>query len=180
MAQQPNSGNMGKCSPPPNSERVEYKALDPAQKEVRVIMRTMKRDPTLMGISQLGLDGVYRTLTADREVVDATPLSPALIKAMLDRIPYNEERERVFRGVDGHKTPKEQWYKPLAGILPPPLEEKYRERSEEKLEENRRWYYEERKKLETEGVEKDAVYLMSDHDLGPGAGKRKPEVSESG
>ncbi|KAM0203255.1 hypothetical protein ACHAQI_010509 [Fusarium lateritium] len=73
----------------------------------------MKRDPTLMGISQLGLDGISRSLTADREVVDAVPLSPALIKAILDRIPYNEECEKLFRGVDGNKTPREQWYKPL-------------------------------------------------------------------
>ncbi|KAM0290837.1 hypothetical protein ACHAPQ_011690 [Fusarium lateritium] len=178
MSQQPKSDNMGKCAPPPNSERVEYKDLDSAQKEVTLIMRTMKRDATLMGISQLGLDGIYRSLTADREVVDAVPLTPALIKAMLDRIPYNEEREKLFCGVDGNKTAQEQWYKPLAGILPPPLEEKYRNVSEEELEENKRWYYEERKKLETEGVGKDAVYLMSDHDLGPGAGKRK--LDESG
>ncbi|SPJ78924.1 uncharacterized protein FTOL_07315 [Fusarium torulosum] len=133
MAQQPNSDNMGMCSPPPNSERVEYKDLNPAQKELGVIMRTMKQDPTLMGISQLGSDGIYRSLTADREVVDAVPFSPALIKAILDRVPYNEEYEKVFRGVDGNKTPEEQWYKPLAGILPPPLEEGHREKSEVKL-----------------------------------------------
>ncbi|KAL7756546.1 hypothetical protein ACKLNR_013539 [Fusarium oxysporum f. sp. zingiberi] len=133
MAEQTDKNNntATECTFPPGSRRVEYEDLDPAQKELEHILATMKRDPTGMGISHLGRDGIYRSLTADRDVVDAVPFPPPLVKAMLDRFPYNEEAVKVFRGVNGTNTPKEQWYKPLPGILPPPLEEEHREEARE-------------------------------------------------
>ncbi|KAF4338950.1 hypothetical protein FBEOM_7126 [Fusarium beomiforme] len=163
------------CAFPPGSKRVEYEDLDPAQKELEHIIATMKDDPTGMGISHLGRDGVYRSLTADRDVVDAVPFPPPLIKALFDRLPssYAEKAVDVFRGVDGTKTPKEQWLKPLPGILPPPLEEKYRKEGEEQQEEYRKFYEERRKKVEAGVFEKRAVCLMSDNDLGPEARKHE-------
>lgn len=158
-----------------DGEYPDPKDLSPAQHELSEIMLKMKDDPTLMGIHMLGKDGIYRSLDADRNVVDAVACTPPLIKALLDRMPYDAETEKSFRGVDGTKTPKEQWYNPLPGILPPPLEEKYRERSEEVLEGYRRLYYERRKKIEDGTFIRCAVCLMSDNDLGPGVGKRKAQ-----
>ncbi|KAF4970336.1 hypothetical protein FSARC_2592 [Fusarium sarcochroum] len=166
---------------PIDCEYVEQKDLDPAQKELSAIMLKMEDDPTLMGITCMCSDGVFRSLTADRDIVDAVPFTPRLIKAFLDRLPYEEETEKEFRGVDGTKVPKEQWYKPLPGILPPPLEEEHRERSEEVLEGYRKKYFERRKKIEDGNFVQCPVCLMSDNDLGPGVGKRKPEkASKSG
>lgn len=63
-----------------------------------------------------------RSLTASREVLGAVPLSPRLIKADLDRLDYDQQAEAEFRGVDGTKTPREHWFSPPPGILPPPLD----------------------------------------------------------
>lgn len=164
-----NHNKITECTFPPGSRRVEYEDLDPAQKELEDILATMKHDPTGMGISHLGRDGIHRSLTADRDVVDAVPFPPPLIKAMLDRLPYSEEAVKVFRGVDGTKTPKEQWYKPLPGTLPPPLEEKHRKEAKNGQEDYRKWYEERMKKAEAGILERRAVCLMSDHDLGPEA-----------
>ncbi|KAF4977318.1 hypothetical protein FZEAL_6141 [Fusarium zealandicum] len=136
-------------------------------------MLHMKEDPTPMGIRMLGKGGIFRTLDADRNVVDAVAFTPQLIKASLDRLPYDEESSKHFRGVDGTKIPKEEWYNPRPGILPPPLEEEHRERSEEVLEGYRKKYYERRKKIEDGTFQTCSVCLMSDNDLGPGLGKRK-------
>ncbi|KAI8652832.1 hypothetical protein NCS57_01348800 [Fusarium keratoplasticum] len=156
-------------------EYPDPKDLSPAQHEVSEIMLKMKDDPTLMGIRMLGKDGIFRSLDADRNVVDAVACTPPIIKALLDRMPYDAEAEKSFRGVDGTKTPKEQWYDPLPGILPPPLEEEHRERSEEVLEGYRKQYYERRKKIDNGTATQCAVCLMSDNDLGPGLGKRKAQ-----
>ncbi|KAH7234828.1 uncharacterized protein BKA55DRAFT_138879 [Fusarium redolens] len=164
-----NDKNATECTFPPGSRRVEYEDLDPAQKELEHILATMKHDPTGMGISHLGRDGIYRSLTADRDVVDAVPFPPPLIKAILDHFPYSEEAVKVFRGVDGTKTPKEQWYEPLTGIMPPPLEEEHREKAKEEQDEYRKWYEERRKKVEAGIFVRRAVCLMSDHDLCPEA-----------
>ncbi|KAF5249313.1 hypothetical protein FANTH_5394 [Fusarium anthophilum] len=164
-----NEKNRTECTFPPGSRRVEYEDLDPAQKKLEDILATLKHDPTGMGISHLGRDGIYRSLTADRDVVDAAPFPPPLVKALIDRFPYSEEAVKAYRGLDGTKTPKEQWYKPLPGTLPPPLEEKHRERGKKAEEEYRKWYEERMKKIDAGIFERRAVCLMSDHDLGPEA-----------
>ncbi|KAJ3526590.1 hypothetical protein NM208_g11115 [Fusarium decemcellulare] len=148
--------------------------LSPAQHELSAIMLKMRDDPTLMGIRDLGKDGIFRSLDADRNIVDAIAFTPALIKALLDRMPYDAESEKNFRGVDGTKVPKDQWYDPPPGILPPPLEEEHWERSEEVLEKYKKMYHARRKKIEQGTATQCAVCLMSDNDLGPGLGKRKP------
>ena len=72
-------------------------------------------------------DGVFRILTwlptppglpTGIAVYDGLPMSPDLIKAYLDRKPWNQETEDRFRGVDGRKIPQEQWLQPLPGVLP--------------------------------------------------------------
>jgi hypothetical protein len=45
-------------------------------------------------------------------------MTPDLIKAYLDRKPWKQSIEDRFHGVDGRKTPKEHWLKPLPGVLP--------------------------------------------------------------
>ncbi|KAJ4313405.1 hypothetical protein N0V84_009434 [Fusarium piperis] len=156
-------------------EYPDPKDLSPEQHELSEIMLKMKDDPTLMGIRMLGKDGIFRSLDVDRNVVDAAALTPPLIKALLDRMPYDAESEKTFRGVDGTKTAKEKWYNPPSDILPPPLEEEHRERSEEVLEGYRKQYYERRQKIDNGTAMQCAVCLMSDNDLGPGVGKRKAQ-----
>ncbi|KUJ17930.1 uncharacterized protein LY89DRAFT_683917 [Mollisia scopiformis] len=130
-----------------------------AQKELTQILKPLKHDLTLNGIFALCKDGVFRSLTADRSVVDAVALRPELIKAMLDRMPYKPQNEIDYRGVDGTKVPKEQWFHPDKNLLPPPFvpPEERRNFSAEQLEENR-------KMLENrQGCEPQ---VRSDYDLG--------------
>lgn len=111
---------------------IAYKDLSPEQQEMSDILHNMERhDLDLLGIADLGRDGVFRFLDADRNIHYAIALRPALIKALLDRLPYDMEEEKLWRGVDGTKVPEEQWYNPPAGILPPPLSEKHRKEGRE-------------------------------------------------
>ncbi|KAF5026745.1 hypothetical protein F66182_1164 [Fusarium sp. NRRL 66182] len=167
---------MDEDSLPIDREYVEENGLDPAQKELSAILLTMDTDPTLLGITILGKDGVLRAFTADREVVYAVPLTPPLIKALLDRLPYDKEAERELRGVDGTTAPKEQWYKPLLADIPEPLPEEHRQISPQVLERLREKWFERKRSIE-EGtyVRQCPVCLMSDNDLGSGAGRRQPE-----
>ncbi|PHH90092.1 hypothetical protein CDD83_4549 [Cordyceps sp. RAO-2017] len=131
------------------------------QLELNQILKRIKHDVTLLGVLSLGKDGILRSLTASREVVDAVALTPPLIKAMLDRMPFDPQNEVDYRGVDGTNVPREQWFHPSKDLLPPPLvvsEERQRQ-AEAKIEENKRWL-EERAKADTEPC------IRSDHDLG--------------
>ncbi|PQE29747.1 hypothetical protein CJF32_00000400 [Rutstroemia sp. NJR-2017a WRK4] len=124
------------------------------------MLRDIKHDPILNGILALGKDGILRSLTADREVVDAVALRPELLKAFLDRFPHNPQSEIDYRGVDGTKIPQEQWLYPDRSLLPPPYTppEERRNLSLEKLEENREW-------LEKRKEKKCEPQMVSDHDL---------------
>ncbi|EXK43376.1 hypothetical protein FOXG_15288 [Fusarium oxysporum f. sp. lycopersici 4287] len=119
-----------------SEDGIAYKDLSPEQKEISDILRNMDRDPDLMGLADLGKDGVFRFLDADRNIHYAVPLRPALIKALIDRLPYDPEVEKFWRGVDGTKVPEEQWYNPPEGILPPPLAEEERREEREIMEKN--------------------------------------------
>ncbi|RCI09173.1 hypothetical protein L249_1503 [Ophiocordyceps polyrhachis-furcata BCC 54312] len=114
------------------------------QKELGKILKGIKHDVTLLGVLSLGKDGVLRSLTADRQVVDAVALSPPLIKAMLDRTPFNPQNEIDYRGVDGREVPREQWFHPDKHLLPPPLvvSDERRAEAEAKVEENKKWLQE--------------------------------------
>jgi hypothetical protein len=130
------SSNIATTSAPPSHEREQQMAN---QKELSRILGDIIHDPTLNGILALGKDGILRSLTADREVVDAMALRPELMKALLDRMPYDPQAEIDYRRVDGTRVPKEQWFHPDKSLLPPPYTppEERRNLSPEKLEENR-------------------------------------------
>jgi hypothetical protein len=107
--------------------------LAPDQQELSRILESFSLDP--MGGTSLGKDGILRSLTADRVVIDAVPLPPRLIKAHLDRFLYSKEKEDVFRGVDGMQTPRTQWFDPPRSLLPKPLSEKHKEEARKMIEE---------------------------------------------
>ncbi|KIW15169.1 hypothetical protein PV08_05214 [Exophiala spinifera] len=93
----------------------------------------MKVDP--QGIHYLGRDGVLRSFTADREVIDAVGLAPKHIKALLDRTPYMQEAEDIFRCVDGTKVPREKWFNPDKSDIPRTATEEEKERERIMVEE---------------------------------------------
>ncbi|EED15561.1 conserved hypothetical protein [Talaromyces stipitatus ATCC 10500] len=111
------------------------------QRELSHILNSIQHDITLQGVLSIGKDGVLRSLTADRKVVDAVGLRPELIKAMLDRMPFDSQNEANYRGVDGTKVSEDQWFHPDKDLLPPPLREERVKGplSEEQLERNREW-----------------------------------------
>jgi hypothetical protein len=131
------------------------------QKELSQILKGLKHDLTLNGVFSLGKDGVLRSLTADREVVDAVALRPELIKALLDRMPYNPQAEIDYRGVDGTKVPQEKWFHPDRSLLPAPFNppEERRNLSPEELEKNRLM-------LESRLGQDIEPQILSNHDLG--------------
>lgn len=133
------------------------------QKELSQILRPIKHDLTLNGVFSLGKDGVLRSLTADRSVVDAVALRPELIKALLDRMPHNPQAEIDYRGVDGTSVPHEKWFHPDRSLLPEPYTPPGERRnfSAEELEKNRRM-------LEDRPHQDVELENLSDHDLGIG------------
>ncbi|KAH7182386.1 uncharacterized protein B0J16DRAFT_343617 [Fusarium flagelliforme] len=151
----------GCCS----NEGIEYKNLSPEQKEVSDILRRIECDPYAMAYTHLGDDGVVRQIDADNKILHAEPLRPALIKGFLDRLPYDEEAEKSLRGVDGTKVPKEQWYNPPEGIIPPPAPEEIRKESLELLEKNKEKVDRIRQNLKDGVYEERRVVLVSDHKI---------------
>ena len=153
-------------SPPPLPSPDEEQIQQVFQKELSENLRTLQHDPTLNGIWALGKDGIMRSLTADREVVDAVPLRPELIKALVDRMPYRAQNEVDYRGVDGTNVPREQWFHPDKSLLPPPYTppEDRRNPSPGQLEKNRQ-FLEERAKSKAKG-DSCEPRIVSNHDLG--------------
>lgn len=140
-----------------------------AQRDLIAVSRRLPVDP--LGVHCLGRDGVMRSVTANRQVLGAVPLEPRLIKAFLDILDYDEKLEAEFRGVDGTKAPKEHWFEPPPGILPPPL-------SKEQLDEARKFMEERGMSFDiVPGVEAGMeatgdesmcpVVVRSDHDILP-------------
>ncbi|KAM5347316.1 hypothetical protein ACJ41O_010321 [Fusarium nematophilum] len=147
---------------PEDACQITPQPLNEDQQELSRILKDVKHDPTLMGVVSLGRDGIFRSLTADRQVVDAIPLPPRLIKALLDRMPFDPQNEIDFRGVDGRNTPQEQWYNPDKDLLPRPyvVPEEKRKEVEARIEEAKKLMEERKNKP------KCPVRIMSDHDLG--------------
>ncbi|KAG7405083.1 hypothetical protein Forpe1208_v015135 [Fusarium oxysporum f. sp. rapae] len=130
------------------SRRAQWAAISKHQAELSDIWGKLEHHPSFNGVFSLGKDGILRSLGPDRDVHDAVPLSPHLIKALLDRLPFRPENEIDFRGVDGRNTPKEQWYHPDKCLLPPPLVqteeqrklvESKRDETKRQLEEMKKW-----------------------------------------
>ena len=88
-----------------------------------MILTNIRHAPDGMGMLDLDRDGILRSLTADRDMVDAVPLPPRLIKAMLDRRPFYQHIEDVFRGIDGTYVVQELWFNPDRAFLPEPMSE---------------------------------------------------------
>ncbi|KAJ4114734.1 hypothetical protein NW768_011288 [Fusarium equiseti] len=148
-----------------SNDGIEYKDLSPVQKEVSDILHRMECDPYLMAYTHLGDDGVIRQIDANNNVLYAEPLRPALIKGFLDRLPYDKEAEKTLRGVDGTKVPKEQWYNPPDGVIPPPMPEEIRKESLELLEKNKEKVEKIRQNLKDGVHEERRVVLVSNHKI---------------
>ncbi|KAH8646806.1 hypothetical protein BX600DRAFT_443776 [Xylariales sp. PMI_506] len=106
------------------------------QREIHNILKNLKQDLTLMGCISLGKDGVLRSLTADRNVVDAVGLTPHQITAFLRRMPAGYSNMSDYEGADGTRIPKEKWSNPDSDLLPPPLDEDAKHTIELAIEEN--------------------------------------------
>jgi len=123
-------------SPVASRCQVPWDRSDPTQEELTALLNSLKHDPTLMGILSLGRDGVMRSLTADRRVVDAVGLTPAQITAFVGRVPPGSRAEyEVYDGADGTKVPREQWFAPDRALLPEPMKAEDRERIERTMQE---------------------------------------------
>ena len=146
----------------------------PDQKELTNITRNMDdgtsgSDDTSIGPAPLvlGPDGVLRTLTPDCDVIDAIGLPPRLIKAFLDRTPFDQKTEDMFRGADGTKVPREQWWKPDPSLLPPPMTEEEKARVKQDNEENKEIIQENIRKMNSGELEPCGIVILSDYDISP-------------
>jgi hypothetical protein len=89
----PDTGDVNACPAPT--------PLNEDQQEVSKMLRGLHHHPDYfergMGGIALGEDGILRSLTADREVVDAVAFSPGHLEAWLDRlpVPFDQELEDV-------------------------------------------------------------------------------------
>ena len=143
-------------------------ALNEDQQEVSRILRGLHHDPTFLGCFSLGKDGIMRSLTADRDVVDAVAFSPKLIKAFLDRMPFDPKAEEDFRGVDGTHVPREQWFHPDKSMLPRPMTQETKERSMRELEEKKEIIQEWRENMaKREELKGCPVVVRSNYNLDP-------------
>ncbi|KAI0867386.1 hypothetical protein GGS24DRAFT_302443 [Hypoxylon argillaceum] len=110
-----------------------WTANDPVQQELSAILKPMKLDP--FGVVSLGKDGIFRSLTADRDVIDAAVFSPKLIAALHARMPPGYINDAEWEGVDGTTTPKEKWFNPEKDILPELLSAEQKAKAKARYEE---------------------------------------------
>jgi hypothetical protein len=106
------------------------------QIELSKILRSVQHDPSMLGVVCLGRDGVYRSLTAERNVVDAAPLTPRLITALQARLPSGMVGDDLA-DVDGTTVPREKWFNPDKNLLPEPMAKDRLDESRKKIEEKR-------------------------------------------
>ncbi len=125
-----------------------FNRQDPDQQEVTKILSDFRQDP--WGCISLGKDGVLRSLTADRDVLNAAGLNPRLIKAFLDRMPPGFKDG--FDEADGTKTPREQWFNPDKNMLPPPLTDEQKEAT--RIRQLEREVLEDNKEMDKERMER--------------------------
>ncbi|KAJ9150559.1 hypothetical protein NKR19_g5234 [Coniochaeta hoffmannii] len=126
----PEQGSQPTCPAP-------WDRSDPIQQELTTILSSLKHDALLMGILSLSNDGVMRSFTADRHVVDAVGLSPAQIAAYLDRMPSAFRQDNtLLKQADGTKVPREQWFSPDKALLPEPMSQEVRKETEQRTRED--------------------------------------------
>ncbi|KAB2101971.1 hypothetical protein AG0111_0g9575 [Alternaria gaisen] len=118
---------------PSNTPHI-YDRNHPDQQEVTAILAKFNKDP--LSIVSLGNDGVLRTLSTDRAVLDAVGLSPRLVKAFLDRVPP-EYRALTpeLEDVDGSNATEEELWHPDANLLPRSMSEEQKKKALAQLEE---------------------------------------------
>ncbi|EXK28394.1 hypothetical protein FOMG_15373 [Fusarium oxysporum f. sp. melonis 26406] len=117
----------------------------------------------LLGIAELGRNGIFRYLDADRNIHYIIALRPALIKALLDRTPYDQEEEEFWHGINSTKVPKDQWYNPPPGILPPPLSEEHRNEGRQLNEINKEKF--DKIRADSKNYKEHLVFIESDNKL---------------
>ncbi|CAN9190030.1 unnamed protein product [Alternaria alternata] len=129
-----NTSSEPASSEAPSNPPHTYDRNHPDQQEVTAILAKFNKDP--LSIISLGKDGVLRTLSADREVLDAVGLSPRLVKAFLDRVPP-EYRALTpeLEDVDGSKATEEELWHPEASLLPRPMSEEQKKKALAQLDE---------------------------------------------
>jgi hypothetical protein len=131
-----NTSSEPTSSEAPSNPPHTYDRNHPDQQEVTAILAKFNKDP--LSIISLGKDGVLRTLSADRAVLDAVGLSPRLVKAFLDRVPP-EYRALTpeLEDVDGSNATEEELWHPDASLLPRPMSEEQKKKAQAQLEESR-------------------------------------------
>jgi hypothetical protein len=122
-------------SEPPSNPPHTYDRNDPDQQEVTAILAKFNKDP--LSVISLGKDGVLRTLSADRAVLDAVGLRPQLVKAFLDRVPP-EYRALTpeLEDADGSKASHEELWHPDPSLLPRPMGEEQKRKALAQVEES--------------------------------------------
>ncbi|KAH8626867.1 hypothetical protein IG631_18885 [Alternaria alternata] len=130
-----NTSSKPTSSEAPSNTSHTYDRNHPDQQEVTAILAKFNKDP--LSIISLGKDGVLRTLSADRAVLDAVGLSPWLVKAFLDRVPP-EYRALTpeLEDVDGSKATEEELWHPDASLLPQPMSEEQKRKAMAQLAES--------------------------------------------
>jgi hypothetical protein len=121
----PKDGDQG-----PDQSEITYSAQNkeghgnitrPAQFETgkdqfNALVRSLQKPADRKCISMICTDGVYRVLhylptppdqPTRYEIYDAKPMSPEMIKAYLDTLPWSQAKEDQFRGADGRTIPQE-------------------------------------------------------------------------
>jgi hypothetical protein len=100
----------------------------PDQQEITAILAKFNKDP--LSVISLGKDGVLRTLSADRAVLDAVGLSPRLVKAFLDRVPPDYRAlTPELEDADGSEASYEELWHPDASLLPRPMGEEQKKKA---------------------------------------------------
>jgi hypothetical protein len=90
--------------------------VETGKDQFNVLVRSIQRPADRKCIHMICTDGVYRVLhylptppdqPTDYEIYDAKPMSPEMIKAYLDTLPWSHAKEDRFRGADGRTVPQE-------------------------------------------------------------------------
>lgn len=86
-------------------------------------MRSVRRSASGQGLSCLCNDGVYRTFSSTRAVVDAVPLNNKEIQSSLHLFPIEAQQQvqDIFQGVNGYTVAKEKLLCPDYDVLPKEL-----------------------------------------------------------
>ena len=137
--------------------------FDRDRQDLGDIFKKFRSDP--LGCADIGVDGVLRSLAADREVLDAVGLPSRLIKALLDVGPFVLSREDKNRGVVGTNVPKEQWFHPDKSLLPPPLGDEEKSAVIKRLQDDREKIDQARKERESGVRQRCTPVAQSNYNL---------------